>query len=826
MKELLSPLVSVFNKLRFTIKFGVVIVIFMLPILFLGLMAYNGASILVKNDMHKSSGLHYLEPLRNLSTHAAQHRGLINAYLNGGGEGFKAEIMSKRAEIQADFTALKILNSTDSFLQGLSANTDVLQQRWTTLAENAFSMQPEESFKVHTTLIATILLYVQDIADATQLSTEQALDIHYLNLALIDHLPSQIEMLGQTRGFGAGRVAARSLSADQRLHLTSLTSIIKATKKSLDRDINIAFEGLPTIKQRLAMLLDKAQQASINFIDLSNNELITTNKITIDPKRYFEAGSSAISANLALYNEMIAVASDLLADRLQGEKNLQNMLIVGLVTIFVLLLYVFAALYSSLRENIELIGQNVTQLAEGNFNKLSEIHTSDELAHINKALNRLRVSVAHRVLGVLNSTVFLVEQSKDMLSLSGLARVNGEQQKTSIDEVSISISQIDAAIQDVANTTINAAGTADKANQSSGSGKKTVQIMISNIQSLCDEIQEASVVIKKLEEDSDRIGKILDVIRDIAEQTNLLALNAAIEAARAGEQGRGFAVVADEVRSLAQRTQEATLDIKNMIEQLQKGSQSATQVMLKSGNNAQKTLDQASHTGAVFTEIAGHVAGIDSITTQVATATEEQSKMAGEVNNNIINLTQLATETAKTAIDSSLASNKVASLAMEVKTLLTSFSIDEQEIETTERSLQEVEPLFVWKDDYNISVSEVNRQHQVLVRLINDLHRLIKIQGSHQSIEKALDALVQYTISHFSFEEEMFEQTQYPETESHKAKHKKLLGQITGFVRRIESGGNEQVFDELLSFLSDWLVKHIHGTDKRYAPHLNRHGIK
>ncbi len=826
MKELLSPLVAVFNKLRFTIKFGVVIVIFMLPILFLGFMAYNEAKTQVNTDTHKVNGLNYLKPLRNLSTHTAQHRGMINAYLNGGGEGFKADIMSKRAEIQADYAALKALNSTHSFLQGLNTNANVLQQRWTILAENAFSMQPEESFTIHTALIAGILLYVQDIADATQLSTEQALDIHYLNLALVDRLPSQIEMLGQTRGFGAGRIAAKSLSADQRLHLTSLTSTIEATKIALDRDMIIAFKGLPAIKQRLATLSDKAQQASMNFIALSNNELITTNKIIIDPKRYFEAGSSAISANLALYNEMIEVTSDLLADRLQNANHFQNMLIVGLVTVFVLLLYVFAALYSSLRNNIELIGQSVTQLAEGNFNKLPEIHTSDELANIDKALNRLRVSVANRVLGVLNSTVFLVAQSKDMLNLSGLARVNGEQQKTSVDEVSISISQIDDAIQEVSSTTINAAEAADKANQSSSSGKKTVQIMISNIQSLRDEIQEASVVIKKLEEDSDRIGKILDVIRDIAEQTNLLALNAAIEAARAGEQGRGFAVVADEVRSLAQRTQEATLDIKNMIEQLQKGSQSATQVMLKSGNNAQKTLDQASNTRAVFTEIAGHVAGIDSITAQVATATEEQSKMAGEVNNNIINLTQLATKTAKTALDSSLASNKVSSLAMEVKTLLTSFSIDEQELEATERSLQEVEPLFVWKDDYNISVSEVNRQHQVLVRLINDLHRLIKIQGSHQSIEKALDALVQYTISHFAFEEEMFEQTQYPETESHKAKHKKLLGQIEGFVRRVELGGNEQVFDELLGFLSDWLVKHIHGTDKLYAPHLNQHGIE
>ncbi len=822
MKSLLSPLIVIFNNLQFAVKFGIVIAIFMMPILFLGGMVLNDSFRDVATNELQTNGLHYLKPLRQLSEHTAQHRGMTNAYLSGA-KGFKEKILAKRRTIEEDYNALIQLDHSLSEQQGLS-KTDNLKQRWQLLSSQAFSMTAKESFSAHTQLIAETLAYMQEIADATMLSTEPELELHYINIALVERLPAQVETLGQTRGFGSGRAAEKNLSAGQRLHLTSLISNIQSTNKHLETGLKIAFKGNETIRQGLQNIAEEAKQASADFVSLSNSELITASQIEIDSKQYFEAGSQAITANLALYDGMIAVTSTLLIQRLEAARSFQTTVIIALTSIFLLLIYVFMALFISLRDNIALIAKGVAQLAEGDFNTLPKLNTQDELKHIGQSLNHLRISVAKRVLGVLSSTELLVQQSKEMMDVSKQARVSVELQKNEVGNVSNSVSQMTSAIQEVSMTTAEAANAANRANQSAVSGTQTVQIMINNIQSLSNEVGEASNVIQQLEQDSNDISKILDVIRDIADQTNLLALNAAIEAARAGEQGRGFAVVADEVRTLAGRTQEATLEIQKMIEQLQKGSQSATQVMLKSGKSALQTLEQANSTGTVFSEIAGHVDHIDGVTNQIASASEQQSAMANEINGNVNSITQHADDGATVGFKNFIASNKVSSLAMEVKTLLNTFVIDEADINASK--LSTTEPLFVWSETYSVGVTEVDRQHKILIQLINDLHQGIADNNGEHAIKKSLEALVQYTVSHFAFEEEMFDHTNYPDVVAHKAKHEKLLGQVTGFVRRVESGADETVYNELLSFLTDWLVNHIQGSDKQYAPHLNQHGIR
>ncbi|MCF6236812.1 MAG: bacteriohemerythrin [Gammaproteobacteria bacterium] len=161
---------------------------------------------------------------------------------------------------------------------------------------------------------------------------------------------------------------------------------------------------------------------------------------------------------------------------------------------------------------------------------------------------------------------------------------------------------------------------------------------------------------------------------------------------------------------------------------------------------------------------------------------------------------------------------------MEVRTLLNSFVINEAEISHSKST--DVEPLFVWGDQYCIGVTEVDRQHQILVHLINDLNQGIAEKHSMDSIQKALDSLVQYTISHFAFEEELFAHSEYPDVEAHKQSHKKLVGQVIGFVDRVKAGDHsEQLFNELLTFLKEWLIHHIQGTDKKYVHHFKQHGL-
>ncbi len=193
------------------------------------------------------------------------------------------------------------------------------------------------------------------------------------------------------------------------------------------------------------------------------------------------------------------------------------------------------------------------------------------------------------------------------------------------------ISHMTSAVHEASQNAATAAQAARDANNEADSGQQVVNSVTSSIHSLADEVERAASAIQKLEEDSESIGAILEVIRGIADQTNLLALNAAIEAARAGEQGRGFAVVADEVRTLAQRTQEATEEINDMIARLQEGSSNAVKVMAEGRKQAELSVEQASKAGESLSAITSAISSISDMNEQIASAVEQQTTAADNI---------------------------------------------------------------------------------------------------------------------------------------------------------------------------------------------------
>lgn len=373
------------------------------------------------------------------------------------------------------------------------------------------------------------------------------------------------------------------------------------------------------------------------------------------------------------YNNKAALATN---QQAEDQYNMAFDWVIGLLIIATALTMLFAWLLTrSITLPISLALEAAEEVAEGNLTRPIKVDGNDEAGRLLAAMAKMQDKLRDTLQRIAGSASQLASAAEELNAVTDESARGLTQQNNEIEQAATAVNEMTSAVEEVARNAVSTSEASRNATTSAGDGRDLVQETVSAIERMSGDVQATATLIGDLANESRDIGKVLDVIRGLADQTNLLALNAAIEAARAGEAGRGFAVVADEVRALAHRTQTSTVDIEKMIGEVQTGADGAVAAMNKSLNWANNTQTLAQNAGEALQRITASVAKINERNLVIASASEEQAQVAREVDRNLLNIQDLSTQTAAGAHQTSASSQDLSRLATSFNVLVSKFQL-------------------------------------------------------------------------------------------------------------------------------------------------------
>jgi methyl-accepting chemotaxis protein len=353
---------------------------------------------------------------------------------------------------------------------------------------------------------------------------------------------------------------------------------------------------------------------------------------------------------------------------------INSQIVVGIVVLVLALIAIWmvaAGIVRPIRSVVEVL----SKVADGNLTQKLSINRSDETGVLADACNTLVDRMQRMIKEIADSGQKLSESAEHSAAISYQTRQGVEKQQDEVAMILTAATEMTATAKAVADSARQANDATVDVKQDANQSQNVIQLTTDSINDLANEVQLASDAIQKLEKDSQNISSILDVIRDITEQTNLLALNAAIEAARAGEAGRGFAVVADEVRGLAQRTQTSTDEVQGMIENIQKSTTQAVQVMDKGRAKADSSIEQAVQAGSSLESILQSVTVLADLNAQVASAAEQQTSVVEAISDNLMSINRVAEEAVQGAEQATQSSEQLTQLSQRLNQVVQQFKL-------------------------------------------------------------------------------------------------------------------------------------------------------
>lgn len=635
MSTIFSPSIAIANRMSFSAKLFSVVLIFLVPLLLILGINSKSAYEEIKRIDHELKGIDIILELKPLAVEVAKHRGNMAQYLAGASDK-EAQIKAGEATIDETLSSLNKLAKNSNYHL---TEIDNLSSQWQQLKLAAMPANPAKSFTDHSAFVDAAHKVITLVAYDFELVLQTQSKDYYLSNILLFKMPQLQEELGKLRGKGAAALADKTINVNERILLSSMFSTVRTLDNTINQDMMLLFKDV-NIKNNLSNYADAYRTVVGQFYDVVNNQVLTPEEPLTNNTQYFEQGTKTIEA-LGVLDKYLVQEFTKSINVLRAEKKSHSNQLILLGVLSILLgLYMAMGILSSLTLNAGLLNEASRQLQKGDFSSSINVKSDDILGEAAKSLTEMTGSVASLLHVIQDSTHDVNELSVKLQSVADTSKSELDKQNIQTQQSASAATEMAATVREVAKNCADAAYATETAQASAVEGRNRVSETIEKINTLGSDVSLAKDIVGQLQNDVANISTVLEVIRSIAEQTNLLALNAAIEAARAGEQGRGFAVVADEVRTLAKRTQDSTAEIRVVIEKLQSGASGAVAIILQSHAGATESVNSAASAGESLEKIVGSVELLRDLNAQIATAAEQQAAVAEEMSRATIHLSE------------------------------------------------------------------------------------------------------------------------------------------------------------------------------------------
>lgn len=669
-----APSVKLSKQLSFRSKFSLVGGIVLIPIIYLAIADMMALNRSLDDHQTALTGMEYFPAYSDLIHYVPQHRGNTNRLLNGDAS-VEPRLKELRLLVDKAFVELEKTNQRFASTGLLENKLKKLISDWEHLKQNSAQMEAKTAFEQHTVLVHDVIHFMEFVGAEFGLSQDANYDTYYLQALFIDAIPRLTETLGRLRGAAAGVATKGSFNADSFVSVTQKKADAEIAFNRAESVIDLLVARDFPIQAEVEKFRKDLAAANQDYFRMLQTKLIDPDKVQVDGKTVFGNGTQVIGEWFKFLDVVETEYLRSITEKAEAANSERNLVLIMSIGFIALMFYLLFGIYGGISETVARFKQAADKVAEGDLTQIIEDDAKDDLGEIIASFNASTAGSRQLISDAMAAFDDMVRMVDDIAGASIETNTALKSQSEETNHLVLAIREMVDSISAVAQNAEAAAQAASSADASVNEGRTVISEAIESVEEIAKISTEATEAVQGVETRTDGIGGVLDVIKSIAEQTNLLALNAAIEAARAGEQGRGFAVVADEVRSLASRTQESTQEIQQMIDQLQASTRETVTIMQLGKEQSEKSGAQGVKASESLVSIADSVSQITGMNEQIASAAEQQSAVASNINNNLETISQTAAITNDNVQKTSDHCQSLESLSSQLKEKMSKFKV-------------------------------------------------------------------------------------------------------------------------------------------------------